>query len=132
MQETHSRTVQTSSESHEVEPTAAQTVAKMEMEQRRFLLKISQFIWLLVGILEGTILLRIVLKLIGANPNNAFTQLVYAFTAPFLAPFAGIQSSPSAEGLVLEIPAIVALLVYALISVVIERAIWILFSRPKV
>ena len=125
MQETHSRTVQTSSESHEAEPTAAQTVAKMEMEQRRFLLKISQFIWLLVGILEGTILLRIVLKLIGANPNNAFT-------GPFLAPFAGIQSSPSAEGLVLEIPAIVALLVYALISVVIERAIWILFSRPKV
>ena len=132
MQETHSRTVQTSSESHEVEPTAAQTVAKMEMEQRRFLLKISQFIWLLVGILEGTILLRIVLKLIGANPSNPFTALVYAFTDPFLAPFATIQSSPSAEGFVLEIPAIVALLVYALISVVIERGIWILFSRPKV
>lgn len=132
MQQTHSRTVQTTSESREVQPTAAQTVAKMESDPRRFLLKISQFIWLLVGILEGSILLRIVLKIIGANPNNTFTDFVYTFTDPFLAPFATIQSSASAEGLVLEIQAIIALLVYALISVVIERAIWILFSRPKV
>jgi hypothetical protein len=42
------------------------------------------------------------------------------------------KSSLAAHGVVLEIHSIIALLVYALISVLIERLIWIIFSRPKV
>jgi uncharacterized protein YggT (Ycf19 family) len=114
------------------DPEAEQAHKLIETEQRRTLLKISQFIWLGFGVLEGLIGLRILLKLIAANPESPFAHLIYAITQPFLAPFVGLTPSPAANGVVLEIPSIVALFVYALISVLIERLIWIIFSRPKV
>jgi uncharacterized protein YggT (Ycf19 family) len=114
------------------DPEAEPTHRLIETEQRRTLLKISQFIWLGFGVLEGLIGLRILLKLIAANPESPFAHLIYAITQPFLAPFVGLTPSPAANGVVLEIPSIVALFVYALISVLIERLIWIIFSRPKV
>jgi len=106
--------------------------AAIAAEQQRGLLKISQFIWLGFGVLEGLISLRILLKLIAANPQSPFAHLIYEITRPFLAPFVGLTPSPAANGVVLEIHSIVALFVYALISVLIERLIWIIFSRPKV
>jgi len=104
----------------------------IEAEQRRTLIKISQFIWLGFGVLEGLIGLRILLKLIAANPQSPFANLIYEVTKPFLAPFVGLTPTPAANGVVLEIHSIVALFVYALISVLIERLIWIIFSRPRV
>ena len=104
----------------------------IEAEQRRTLIKISQFIWLGFGVLEGLIGLRILLKLIAANPQSPFANLIYEVTKPFLALFVGLTPAPAANGVVLEIPSIVALFVYALISVLIERLIWITFSRPRV
>ena len=41
-----------------------------EREQRIFTFKITQLIWLFLGILEALIALRIGLKLIGANPGE--------------------------------------------------------------
>ena len=41
-----------------------------EREQRIFTFKATQLIWLLFGILEALIALRIGLKLIGANPGQ--------------------------------------------------------------
>jgi uncharacterized protein YggT (Ycf19 family) len=95
------------------------------------LLKVSQFIWLSFGVLEGLIGIRLLLKMIAANPNNAFTNLIYAVTEPFLAPFMSLARSPEANGVVLEVPSVVALLVYILLSVLIERLIRIIFSRPR-
>lgn len=109
-----------------------QVRAEMETQQRQTLLKLSQFIWLGFGILEGLIGLRILLKLIAANPEAPFARLVYAATQPFLAPFVGLTPTPAANGVVLEIHSIVAVFVYALISVLVERLSWIVFSRPRV
>src|SRR5574337_827911 len=95
---------------------AAKAHARIETEQRRTLIKISQLIWLGFGVLEGLIGLRILLKLIAANPQSPFANLVYEVTKPFLAPFVGLTPAPAANGVVLEIPSIVALFVYALLS----------------
>ena len=126
------------SHSHPVQPVVQQDKEAekahtlIEAEQRRTLLKISQFIWLGFGVLEGLIGLRILLKLIAANPQSPFANLIYEVTKPFLAPFVGLTPTPAANGVVLEIHSIIALFVYALISVLIERLIWIIFSRPRV
>ena len=83
-------------------------------ERRTIVAKLVQFIWLGTGILEFLILLRMLLKLIAANPNSAFTQLVYGFTDLFLWPFNALISSPTAgNGMVLELSSFIALLVYA-------------------
>lgn len=111
---------------------AAKAHAQIETEQRQALIKISQLIWLGFGVLEGLLGLRILLKLIAANPQSPFANLVYQVTKPFLAPFIGLTPTPAANGVVLEINAIIALFVYALISVLVERLIRIIFSRPRV
>ena len=67
---------------------------------------------LFFGILEGLIALRILLKLIAANPNSPFAAMLYRFTDIFLFPFAGLTATPSAGGMVLEISSFIALAVY--------------------
>jgi len=102
-----------------------------EREQRIFTFKISQLIWLLFGILEVLIALRIGLKLIGANPDSPIVAMIYGFTALFLFPFTGLIGSPTVGGMVLEISSMFAILIYALIGWAIERTVWLLFYRPR-
>jgi len=102
-----------------------------EREQRIFTFKATQLIWLLLGILEALIALRIGLKLIGANPASPIVVLIYGFTDLFLFPFRGLTSSPAIGNMVLEIYAMFAMLVYALIAWAVERAVWLIFYRPR-
>jgi len=91
--------------------------------------RISQIIWILFGVLESLIVLRIILKLIAANPANPFANLIYSFTDLFLWPFAGLTVTPAAGGMVLEIPSIIALFVYALLAWLVVRLVDLLFAR---
>ncbi len=102
-----------------------------EREQRIFTFKITQLIWLLLGILEAMIALRIGLKLIGANPDSPIVSLIYGFTYLFLFPFEGMTATPAAGGMVLELSSIFAMLIYALIAWAVERILWVLFYRPR-
>jgi hypothetical protein len=101
-----------------------------EREQRIFTFKATQLIWLLFGILEALIALRIGLKLIGANPDSLIVALIYGFTYLFLFPFAGLIGSPTAGNMVLELSSMFAMLIYGLIAWVIERIVWLIFYRP--
>lgn len=94
--------------------------------------RVVQFIWLLFGVLEAFLGLRFFLLLIAANPANPFTQLVYNFTDLFMLPFAGMVSTPSADGMVLEIPAVIAMIIYALLAWALTSLVRILFTRSTV
>ena len=102
-----------------------------EREQRIFTFKATQLIWLFLGILEALIVLRIGLKLIGANPDSPIVALIYGITALFLLPFTELISSPTIGGSVLEISSMFAMLIYALIAWVVERTVWLVFYRPR-
>jgi hypothetical protein len=103
-----------------------------EREQRIFTFKATQLIWLLFGILEVLIALRIGLLLIGANPNSPIVALIYGLTYLFLFPFTGLISSPTAgSSMVLELSSMFAMLVYGLIAWAMERVVWLIFYRPQ-
>ena len=104
-------------------------VQDTNLELRQTVYKVTQLVWLLFGILEGLIGFRVILKLIAANPNNWFTFFVYQLTDFFLWPFLTITGTPAFAGHVLEIPAIIAMLVYALLGWIIVRLIWVIFYR---
>lgn len=77
-----------------------------------------------IGIVEFLIGLRIVLKLLGANPQTPFVEWVYETSAPLLAPFEGMFPSPTLEGgFVLEVSALFALVIYALIGYLISEVL---------
>ncbi len=94
------------------------------------LVRASQIIWFLTGVLEALLGIRFLLRLLAANPNAGFAQFIYGVTAPFMAPFTGLTVTPHADGSVLEIPALIAMLVYALVSWGFIRLLWLIFSRP--
>ena len=102
-----------------------------EREQRIFTFKTSQWIWLLLYVVEVLIALRIGLKLMGANPDSPIVALIYGFTSLLLIPFAGMVGSPTSGSMVLEVSSIYALGIYALIAVAFERLVWLIFYRPR-
>lgn len=100
-------------------------------EQRVFTFKATQLIWLLLGLLEAAIGLRVLFKLIAVNPANAFASLLYNLTAPFVAPFASLIGAPAVDGMVLEISSVLAMIVYFLAAWALERVVYLLFYRPR-
>ncbi len=100
-------------------------------EQRIATFKVTQVIWLLLGLLEAVIALRVIFKLIAVNAVNPFAALLYNVTNLFVAPFASLTSAPAAGGMILEISSIIAMIVYLLIAWGLERIVYVLFYRPQ-
>lgn len=100
-------------------------------ERGLFLTQVSQFIWLLLGIVNGLIGLRVLLKLMAANPNNSFAKFVYDFTVPFLGPFTNLTNNPTSNGSVLETSSLIAMLAYVLGVWALVKLLWVLFGRPS-
>jgi hypothetical protein len=111
--------------------TTTTTTTDPNANQRVFSFKLTQLVWLAFGSLEALIALRVVLKLIGANPASPFAVLIYAFTDIFLWPFAGLTRTPGAAGMVLEISSLIAMVVYALAAWIIAKVVWVALYRPR-
>jgi len=106
-------------------------VQNVGAERRAALWKVTSLIWLAAGLLEALIGMRVLLKLLAANPGAPFAQLTYGLSEVFVWPFLGLTITPSAQGVVLEIPSIIAMIVYALFFLALDRFIWLLFVRPR-
>ncbi|MCL5882880.1 MAG: YggT family protein [Actinobacteria bacterium] len=94
--------------------------------------RINGIIWLAFGILEALICLRVILKLIGANPENAFANFIYTVSHLFLAPFFGLVGEPTSDGSVLEVTSLVAMIFYLLVGLGITRLIYLLMMPTQV
>ncbi len=94
--------------------------------------RIVNIVYLLFGALELLLIVRIVLRLISANPDNGFANFVYGLSAPFVGLFATLLQNPALSSTsVLEITTIVAMLVYAIAAWLVGRVIWLLLSRAR-
>ena len=99
--------------------------------QRVTTIKVTQVIWLVLGIVDGLIALRVLFNLISVNSDNPFAELLYKVTNFFVAPFSSLTSAPSAGGMVLEISSIIAMIVYLLIAWALVSIVNVLFYRPR-
>src|SRR5256885_16027340 len=66
------------------------------------------------SVIDGLLVIRLVLKLLGANPHAGFTRWTYGVTDFFLAPFMNLLPTIGNEQSQLEMSVVVAILVYAL------------------
>lgn len=105
-------------------------VATHRSTSRWAVLKIDQTLWLLLGMLEALLGMRFFLKLIAANPESGFARFIYGFSDLFLLPFFGLTQTPSANGSVLEIPTIIAMIVYALLFWFVVYVVHLVGERP--
>jgi YggT family protein len=93
--------------------------------------KVSQAIYLIFGIVEALLVLRFVLKLLGANPEAGFASLIYRISTPLVAPFVGLFGAPQMNGMVLELEAVVAIVVYGLVAWGLAKLAWLLLGETR-
>ena len=97
-------------------------------------LKARKYVYYILGILEVLFAIRLVFKLLGANPSSTFVSFVYSFTQLFLLPFTSIFRTAVTKGVetqaVLEPSTIIGMIVYALVAWGIVKLIEI-NKKPK-
>ena len=108
-----------------------QVTRDVAAERRMQMFQVTRIIWTILGLLEIFLGIRFVLHLIGANAASGFAQFVYGVTGPFMAPFVGLVSTPSAGATTFEVTALIAMAVYALFFWIIARVIPIAADRPS-
>jgi uncharacterized protein YggT (Ycf19 family) len=80
---------------------------------------IRRLVWLVFGVLQAMIVLRIILLLLNANEGNDLVAFIVGVTDPFVEPFRGmfrLDQVNGASGSVLDVAAIVALVAWTLIE----------------
>jgi uncharacterized protein YggT (Ycf19 family) len=90
----------------------------------------TQVVYMVLGIVEALLLVRVALKLLAANASTEFATLIYGVSRPLVAPFQGVFPTPTAHSNVLELSSLVAIIIYALIAWGVVRAI-ALFARQQ-
>jgi uncharacterized protein YggT (Ycf19 family) len=88
-----------------------------------------QLIYLVFGVIIGLLLIRVLLKILVANPTAGFTTFVYGVTSFFMAPFRNLLPVVSNGQSQLEVSVVIAIFVYMLIAWVLARLIMIIFAR---
>jgi uncharacterized protein YggT (Ycf19 family) len=93
--------------------------------------RLTQLIYWVFALVEGLIVLRLILKVLGANPAAGFAQFIYGITTPLVAPFLGLFANQTYQSSVLELSSVVALIVYALVAWLLGKLVWILAGESR-
>ena len=90
----------------------------------------AEAIWWVVALIDTLILIRFILKLLGASMASGFVQLMYGITDGLVAPFHNIFNTAAAGRSVLEPESLVAIAIYTLIGWGLVSLIRLL-TRPR-
>lgn len=97
-----------------------QSITRRNSDEK--VVKGQKIVYLIYGILAGLLAIRFIFSLLGANRSNAFADLIYTVTGPFVAPFRGLFNVNTDYGVSrLDIESLVAIIVYGLIAWVIVK-----------
>ncbi|MCA9392460.1 YggT family protein [candidate division WWE3 bacterium] len=92
---------------------------------------VKQLLVFVFSMMEGMLLLRVVLKLVAANPESLFVNWIYNTTYPIVYPFLGMFPS-GIQGLSYEIEfsTLTAMVIYAIVGYALLYFIGLL-EKPK-
>jgi len=94
--------------------------------------KLNDFLQWFSVVLEVVLVIRFLLKLIGASPENLFAGFLFALTDIILTPFSNIVHTPSLRpDQAFEWPTLIAMAIYWLLFWAVRRFLRILISSPE-
>lgn len=76
----------------------------------------TQIVLYIFGLIEILLLLRFVLKFLGANPDAGFSSFIYGITYVFSAPFLAVFRITYIDGSIFEWTTLLAMLVYWIVA----------------
>ena len=92
--------------------------------------KVTETIYLIFGIVDVVLLMRLTLKLLGANAHAPFASFSYGLSDFLMLPFRGLLPiTPVSTKSVFELSVVIAVVVYALIAFALGRLARISLSR---
>lgn len=100
-----------------------------EVGRARTLARISQVVDYVFFVVYALLGIRLALALIAARSSNGFVQLIRTLTDPLYALFRGIVASPTAGGVTLVLPIVIAVIVYSLVHFGITRLLRLIAHR---
>jgi hypothetical protein len=92
----------------------------------------EQVIWFVVGVVDALLIIRFLLKLLGASLASGFVRFMYDLTAVMVAPFHGIFNTVASGRSVLEPESVVAIAIYTLIGWGLAALIRLMTTRNRV
>jgi hypothetical protein len=92
----------------------------------------EQAIWFVVGVVDALLIIRFLLKLLGASLASGFVRFTYDLTAVMVAPFHGIFNTVASGRSVLEPESLVAIAIYTLIGWGLAALIRLMTTRNRV
>ena len=100
-------------------------------ERQVVLRKATRLIWWITGVIEALIGIRVLLKMMAANPGNPFADFIYSLTDLLLWPFSGLTATPSSGGVVLEVSSVIAMIIYMLVAWLVIEFLWLVMGRER-
>ena len=89
----------------------------------------QRVVYYIGGVIIALLALRLLFQLLGANQGSDFVGFIYNLSAPFVAPFYGMFGEPTFGQAHFETSTLVAIIIYALITVGIAKLIAL--TRPR-
>ena len=111
--------------------TTERVIRDVAAERRSTIFQATRIIWSLLALLEISLALRFMLKLIAANADSGFVALVYGLTELFVWPFSGMLATWSSGAMILEVTTLIAMIIYVLIAWLVVQGIRIATDRPS-
>src|SRR5688572_21457715 len=111
-------------------PVVESTLKQEQLPTQRIkpLYRSSQIIWYILGVIEILLLLRLLLKMLGANTQAGFTTFIYAVTGFIAGPFYLVFKPSQVQGSIFEWSTLLAMLVYLGVAWLIVKAL--VMSKP--
>jgi uncharacterized protein YggT (Ycf19 family) len=75
-----------------------------------------QIVWFLTSLITTLIVIRFVLKLLGASLQSGFVTLIYSLTDALVTPFRAIFPATSGQSSTVDVASLVAIVIYALVG----------------
>ena len=92
----------------------------------------TEIIYLVFGIVNGLLFVRLILKMLGTNPDAPFSSFVYGLTDFFLGPFKALLPATVSGRSIFEPTVLIAIIIYALLAWVLAKIVLIAYSRSVV
>ena len=98
-------------------------------EKKKSEFRISVAPWVLLGIAEVLLILRLIFKWINMDPKGEFADIVYGFSGMLITPVKAVVPLPTAEGAVFEWTTLLSIIFYVLVFVAIALVVKLIQDR---
>lgn len=98
------------------------------MNQEKIKRIVSGVFLFVFGFIDVILIIRLLLRVIGASTKSSFVRFWFNFSKGFIRPFDGTFNNLGTEGVIIEIDTIIAIAIYAIMALLIIRVVNGLFE----